>query len=153
MRSRKIALIATPGVSQTLVEQVRGALTSAGAVPTIVAPTLAPIGSIVPQATLAGMPSVMFDAVFVCGGDGDGRNLAHSADARHFVREAFKHLKPIAAVGSGRQLLSAAHLPDPAEGVCVAQAADLDALLRTFSDEIGRHRVWSREQQAAELPA
>ncbi|WP_342612173.1 catalase HPII [Burkholderia ambifaria] len=153
IRSRKIALIATPGVSQALVEQVRGALTAAGAVPTIVAPTLAPIGSIVPQATLAGMPSVMFDAVFVCGGDGDGRNLAHSADARHFVREAFKHLKPIAAVGSGRQLLSAAHLPDPAEGVCVAQAADLDALLRTFSDEIGRHRVWSREQQAAELPA
>ena len=41
----------------------------------------APIGSIVPQATLAGMPSVMFDAVFVCGGDGDGAPRAH-ADAR-----------------------------------------------------------------------
>lgn len=132
---------------------MRDALQAAHAVPTIVAPTLAPIGSIVPQATLAGMPSVMFDAVFVCGGDGDGRDLAHSADARHFVREAFKHLKPIAAVGSGRQLLSAAHLPDPAEGVCVGQAVDLDAVLNDLSDHLGRHRVWAREQQAAELPA
>ncbi|ARF90640.1 catalase [Burkholderia cenocepacia] len=99
------------------------------------------------------MPSVMFDAVFVCGGDGDGRDLAHSADARHFVREAFKHLKPIAAVGSGRQLLSAAHLPDPAEGVCVGQPVDLDKVLNTLSDHLGQHRVWAREQQAAELPA
>ncbi|MBJ9732022.1 catalase HPII [Burkholderia cenocepacia] len=153
IRSRKIALIATPGVNPVLVEQVRDALQAAHAVPTIVAPTLAPIGGIVPEATLVGMPSVMFDAVFVCGGDGDGRDLAHSADARHFVREAFKHLTPIAAVGSGRQLLSAAHLPDPAEGVCVGQAVDLDAVLNTLSDHLGQHRVWAREQQAAELPA
>ncbi|XVK00709.1 catalase (plasmid) [Burkholderia vietnamiensis] len=151
IRSRKIALVATPGVSQALVDQVRSTLAAAGAVPTVVAPTLAPIGSIVPQATLAGMPSVMFDAVFVCGGD--GRELAHNAEACHFVREAFKHLKPIAAVGSGRQLLSAAHLPDPAEGVCVGHVADLDAVLGAFSGELGRHRVWAREQQAAELPA
>ncbi|CAG9226840.1 hypothetical protein BVI2075_980013 [Burkholderia vietnamiensis] len=49
--------------------------------------------------------------------------------------------------------MSAAHLPDPAEGVCVGHVADLDAVLGAFSGELGRHRVWAREQQAAELPA
>ncbi|MGS0895391.1 catalase HPII [Burkholderia stagnalis] len=153
IRSRRIALVATADANPALVEQVRDALLAAHAVPTVVAPTLAPIGNVAPQATLVGMPSVMFDAVFVCGADGDGGGLAHSADARHFVREAFKHLKPIAAVGSGRGLLSAAHLPDPADGVSVGQAADLDAVLRAFSASLGRHRAWAREAQATELPA
>ncbi|AOK30114.1 MULTISPECIES: catalase HPII [Burkholderia] len=151
MRSRKIALVATPGVSPALIEQVRDALLARHAVPSVVAPTLAPIGHIVPQASFAGMPSVMFDAVFVCGGD--GRDLTHSADARHFVREAFKHLKPIAAIGSGRQLLSAAHLSESAPGVCVGQQGDLDAVLRAFADALGEHRSWAREPQAAELDA
>jgi catalase len=154
IRSRKIAIVAAPGVDQALVERVRHLLEAAHAAPTIVAPTLAPIGGIAPQATLAGMPSVMFDAVFVCGGGGDdGSELAGCADARHFVREAFKHLKVIAAIGSGRALLNAAHVPDPAEGVLVGESADLDKVLHAFAGAVEQHRVWAREAQAAGLPA
>ncbi|WP_010110728.1 DJ-1/PfpI family protein, partial [Burkholderia oklahomensis] len=152
-RARKVALIATPGADTRLIERVRRALTDARAVPVLVAPTLAPVGGLEPHATLVGMPSVMFDAVFICGGDGDGRDLVHSSDARHFVQEAFKHLKAIAAIGSGRQLLGAAHLPEHADGVCVGHAADLDQVLAKFFDTLSEHRVWSRESLAEGVPA
>lgn len=153
VRSRKVALVATPGADTRLIERVRRALTDARAVPVLVAPTLARIGELTPEATLAGMPSVMFDAVFVCGGDGDGRDLVHSSDARHFLQEAFKHLKAIAAVGSGRQLLGAAHLPEQGDGVCVGHAADLDQVVAKFFDALSEHRVWSREPLAQGVPA
>jgi catalase len=47
------------------------------------------------------MPSIMFDAIGVDGGEAGAKALAQSGDARHFVLEAFKHLKAIAAARRG----------------------------------------------------
>lgn len=54
--------------------------------------------------------SVMFDAVFVPGGAESVTTLRRSGEARHFINEAFRHCKPIAATGEGVDLLRAASL-------------------------------------------
>ena len=46
--------------------------------------------------------SVLFDAVYVAGGDASAAVLKANADALHFVDEAFRHCKAIAATGAGR---------------------------------------------------
>jgi catalase len=108
IKTRKIALLAAPGADAATLKTVRDALAKEGATALVVAPTLAPIDGVVPDATIAGMPSVMFDAVFVTGGETASQTLAQSGDARHFVAEAFRHLKALAAIDTGRLLLAAA---------------------------------------------
>ncbi|AWV05016.1 hypothetical protein DM992_37755 [Burkholderia sp. JP2-270] len=73
--------------------------------------------------------------------------------AQRYVREAFRHLKPIAAVGAERLLPIAAYPLDPARRVGIGQAGDPDAAMRRFPDDIGRHRIRARKQQAVDLPA
>jgi catalase len=153
IRTRKIALLAAPGSDEAMLGKLRDAFAKEGASALVIAPTLVPIGSIVPDATIAGMPSVMVDAVFVAGGDKAVKSLAQSGDARHFVLEAFKHLKAIGAVGAGRDVLSAAQLPDRADGVAVGDDAQFANVLKEFIDAAGQHRVWSRAALAESVPA
>lgn len=49
--------------------------------------------------------SVMFDAVYVPGGRESIDMLKQQGDGIHFVNEAFKHGKAIAATGEGVELL------------------------------------------------
>ncbi len=151
--TRKIALLSAPGGDAAMIQQLRDAFAKEGATALLIAPTLEPIGNLVPDATIAGMPSVMFDAVFVPGGEQAAQALVQSGDARHFVNEAFKHLKAIGAVDTGRLLLSAAQLPDGADGVAQGDAADLKRVIEAFIETAGQHRVWSRAALAEGVPA
>ncbi|MCP3719841.1 catalase HPII [Paraburkholderia sp. CNPSo 3281] len=153
IKTRKIALLTAPGADPAMLKRLRDAFALEGATALVIAPTLAPIGDIAPDATLTGMPSVMFDAVFVPGGEKATEALTQSGDARHFVLEAFKHLKVIGAVDTGRLVLSAAQLPDHADGVASGDEADLKRVLKEFVEAAGQHRVWSRVAQTLAVPA
>jgi catalase len=71
----------------------------------------------------------------------------------HFVAEAYRHAKPIVALGAGRALLDRAGLPapdGPADGVLVDDdGVDLAAELLTA---LAGHRTFSRRQMSA-VPA
>ncbi len=151
--TRKIALLSAPGGDGAMIRQLRDALAKAGAQALLVAPTFEAFDGLVPDATIVGMPSVMFDAVFLPGGEQAAQTLAQSGDARHFVSEAFKHLKAIGAVDTGRVVLNAAQLPDPSDGVAHGDAADVANVLRAFIDAAGQHRIWSRAAQAESVAA
>ncbi|WP_118182817.1 catalase HPII [Paraburkholderia phosphatilytica] len=153
IRTRKVALLAAPGADVAVLRQLRDALAAEGAHALVIAPSLAAIGDVTPDATIAGMPSVMFDAVFIVSGKPATDALAQSGDARHFVLEAFRHLKAIGALGSGRDVLNAAHLPGNADGVATGDDGALKQVLKSFVDAAGQHRVWSRQAQAETVPA
>jgi catalase len=153
IKTRKIALLAAPGSDGAAIKKLQQALQGEGATPMLIAPTLAAIDGLAPDATIAGLPSIMFDAVIVVGGDAGAKALAQSGDARHFVLEAFKHLKAIAALGAGRDVLAAAHLPDHADGVATGEDQQLADVLKAFIKAAEQHRVWSRAGQAESVPA
>jgi catalase len=69
------------------------------------------------------------------------------------VLEAFRHLKAIAAIGAGKDVLDAAHLSEKADGVSVGDDGEVDAVLKPFIEAVGQHRVWSRRQMAESVPA
>jgi catalase len=99
--------------------------------------------------------SVLYDAVYVPGGINSSASLADEADAVHFLNEAFKHCKAIAADSDALQVLEATYfskkLPEDnandtvmMEGIIIG--ADAGILSQQFINAIAQHRFWEREK-------
>lgn len=160
--TRKIAVLAADGVDVAGVEQLRAALDERGAEIEVLAGHGGELrGSddarLAVDRTLATMASVLYDAVVVAGGDDAARELAGAGPAVHFVTEAYKHAKPVAALGAGAEVLRAGGIevpeqPDtPVDGVLHAGATVSDGFVEALATVLSRHRVWERDTNA--IPA
>jgi catalase len=154
VKGRKVAIVVTDGVDGDTVEQVRQILLKAGAQSEVIATKLGPVRSATGAALTADnsfltMASVMYDGVFVPGGQESIDALRQNGDAIHFVAEAFKHCKPVGATGEGRDLLRAAGIDGPADqGIVTAENGDTATAARQFVDALGQHRFFMRKQVA-----
>ena len=85
---------------------------------------------------------MVYDAVVILGG-ASAAALAQSGLAIHFVNEAYRHGKPIAALGDGLQLLEACSLTDAtaADGVIVGEAP---GVMTEFIEAMLQHRFPNR---------
>jgi len=154
VRGRKVAILAADGVEIASLQAMKAALSAAGAKVRLLAPRLGELhgagGTVPVDDLLLTTPSVVFDAVYVPGGSAA---LKGSADAVHFVREAFKHAKPIAASGDGVDFLVAAGVigsaTEKAAGVSTGTAPAIGRLAASFIADIGQHRHWSRANKDA----
>jgi catalase len=147
-KSRKVAILAADGVDGAAVAAMKAAVAKAGAVALVVAPHLGSLESASGEAvavdhTIVTTPSVVFDAVFVPGGAAGVKALAASGDATHFVAEAFKHAKAVAATGEGAELLAAAGVPSGGDQGVVT-GASVSAVAKAFLAAVAEHRAWAR---------
>jgi len=159
IKTRKIAVLAADGVDGKSLSKVKDTLIAAGAVVHIIAPKLGEIIStenkkIAVDESFLTAASVLYDAVYVPGGGNSVASLEAEANAIHFLNEAFKHCKAIAADEAALQVLESTYffkkLPAEysketvlREGVLVS--ADIDALSTLFVQMIAMHRFWERE--------
>ncbi|MBC6111405.1 catalase [Pedobacter fastidiosus] len=159
IQTRKIAILAADGVDEKSLSSVKDMLIAEGAVVHIIAPKLGMIISkgnkqIMADESFLTAASVLYDAVYVPGGGNAVATLEAEADAIHFLNEAFKHCKAIAADESALQVLESTYffkkLPAEysletvlREGVLIS--SDLKQLTETFIKMIGMHRFWERE--------
>ncbi|WP_375504468.1 catalase [uncultured Nostoc sp.] len=163
IKSRRIAILATDGVNAHEMIAIQQALEDAGAHTKVVATHGGKIkgddGQQIPvEMTFETSASVMFDAVYVPGGAQSIKMLKQQGEAIHFINEAFKHCKAIAATSEGVELLSIANL----EGVKLSQdgvrssemgvvtshqASDLKSVSSDFIQAIAQHRHWMRHQK------
>jgi catalase len=157
--TRKIAILAADGVDGKSLSTVKDTLVAQGAVVHIIAPKLGEIISAEDQKiqvdeSFLTAASVLYDAVYVPGGTNSAASLEAEANAVHFLNEAFKHCKAIAADAGAIQVLEAGYffkkLPAEysietvlREGVIVSD--DLNSLTDLFVQMIARHRFWERE--------
>jgi len=165
-KTRMVAILAADGFDPTVVIEVRSALESAGAHPQIVSKFLSPIHAangeeITVDKSFLTSGSIMFDAVFVPGGKQSIDALSSDGDALHFVNEAYRHCKPIGAVGEGVDLLIESDIkgisiagPEAAEevvsdeGVVTARKpSDIHQFDDQFVDAVSHHRYWGREMK------
>ncbi|MCI1187627.1 catalase [Hymenobacter sp. DH14] len=161
IKTRHIAILATDGADVAAIGSLMKALMDEGAQSAIIATHLGTINGVggeelLVNGTFHSTASVLFDAVYVAGGEKSVAALKQNADAVRFVNEAFRHCKPLAASGAGVELLKAAAYPGAedilsADGVVVSSEAQVSGLAPQFIAAIKKHRFWSRELKA--MPA
>ncbi|HET9621549.1 MAG TPA: catalase [Kofleriaceae bacterium] len=180
--TRKIALLAAAGYDEASAEIVRKALVDAGAIVEVIAPVLGPVPGAAPSPdklpleadkTFKTAASVFYDAVLVADGEACVTALEADGDAVHFIQEAYKHHKAIAAIGAAADLVvlaeiddaviddtsarasgAAASAPAVVSDLGVVTARDPGAageLAAAFITAIAQHRHWDRD--VAAIPA
>ncbi len=141
--TRKVAFLVADGVDAQDVESMRSVLIGQGATVETVGAILGDVktadgGKLAVDRPASGVASVLYDAVFVPGGDGVAQKLVGNGRAVHFVSEAFVHGKPIAALGEGIQLLDRASIPHTMRNGVTPEAAERpDAGVLTAGDPSG----------------
>ncbi len=165
IKTRKVAVLLADGFDDAAVSEMNGALLTAGATAKTIAPRLGTVTGATGQqikvdcSFLTGS-SVLFDAVYIPGGDKSVETLMAQPAALEFVSEAFKHCKAIAAGGRGVGLLASALAQQfketeisgeqvaVSEGVVSSREASTNNLAKAFIGAIAQHRHWERENSA-----
>lgn len=141
LQGRAVGILVDDGSDAATVRALRKAATDAGATVKLVAPRLGialsdgkPLHA---DGQLAGTPSMVFDAVAIVLSEDAGKRMAKQAAAVDFVRDAFGHLKAIAADAGGQSVLKAGNVGKDAG---VVDAADSKAFIKA-----AKTRQWERE--------
>jgi catalase len=163
IKTRKVAILAGDGVNDADLAGIQKALREAGAEAKIVAPHLGMLKSakgaqVHIDFSFLTSSSVLFDAVFIPGGDGSAQSLENDADVVEFVKEAYKHCKTIAAIGAGGRLCSTCLERDgfdrehdrntEDEGLIIGHEGDARTVISRFIKAMAQHRHWARELKA-----
>ncbi|KOS21726.1 Catalase-1 [Escovopsis weberi] len=180
--SRRVGIIVADGYDPVAFNAIVGAVQGAKGFPIVLAPRrseIFPKGAIqdripgtgvLPDHHLEGQRSTMLDALFVPGGHESIHALSQSGRVLHYIREAFGHLKPIAATGEAVALLDKAlQMPskvvvsndsDAVEsygvitlrnarpesfGEVIRVVKNAKGFLDKFMYAISSHRCWERE--------
>ncbi len=163
IKTRCVAVLAADGVDDIALHSLLAALVKEGATYKVIAPKLGNIKGVSGAAVKADQSlliatSVVYDAVFIAGGEKCVKALIAEPDALHFAEEAYKHCKPIAA-GTGAEeflhttyigtVMSSNNYDAVSDGIVIQGKGSVAS---AFIGAIKQHRFWNREI-ARQIPA
>ena len=158
VRTRRVAILVAGGVDAAAARQIHGRIAAAGGVPRFVGVRLGRVGAadggkvLEVEVSMEAMPCVLFDAVVVPHGRAATETLGKVGHALDFVKDQYRHCKPILALGSGADLVENAGVPakllngedDP--GLIIDRELDDPAgALDLFMEALAAHRAFARE--------
>jgi catalase len=160
VKTRQVAIVFAEGSDGAAIEQMQKSLRAAGAQGRLVGHRLGPIattaGALAAEFSVFTTSSVLFDAVFVPGGQPAIDTLATDPQALDFLCDAFTHYKPIAATGAGASLLEMAGITgatphpkagpdaDPSAGVVTGGDGQVARVAKEFVAALASGRQWAR---------
>jgi len=155
IRTRRVAVLVADGCDAAPLRALVTRLTAEGAVSRFVAGRLGTVDTtsddpIEADVSFEATPSVLYDAVVIAGGEAAVVALAGDGHAKEFVKDQYRHCKPILAIDDGVDLLTAAGIPltlpsgDPDPGL-IRSATDGAALVDAFVAALAKHRHFARE--------
>jgi catalase len=152
IRSRRIALLVADGTDGDAAAQIHEALIAEGAVPRFVGVKMGHVQSETDQpleveVSLEAAPSVLWDAaVFL-----EGEALSASGHALEFLKDQYRHCKPILLLDGADVLLEKAGIPpalasgDPDPGLMRFENSDVAGAVAAFVAALTKHRQFDRE--------
>jgi catalase len=154
--TRRVALLVADGVDAAPLLQIHSRLREAGAVPRFVGVSMSPVkagdGTVVPvEVSMEAAPPVLWDALVLPSGAAAVEALLGQGLAMDFVRDQYRHCKPILVLGGADALLRkqsiARALPsgDADPGLVFGEPDDVATASDAFVDALGRHRHFERE--------
>jgi catalase len=157
IRTRRIAILVADGIDGAAAQALHAGLAELGAIPRYVGARLGSVeteaGDTLPvEVTLETSPAVLYDAVAALGGEAAATRLGNLGHALEFIKEQYRHAKPILALGPAAALVEKAGIskllpsdkPDPGVLIAGDDEAPATALSR-FVKAIARHRHHERE--------
>jgi len=155
IRTRRVAILVADGVDGAAAEEFHEGLMQEGAVPRYVGVRLGTVetddgNTLEVEVTLETMPSVLFDALIVPGGQLAAVALGNVGQAVEFIKDQYRHCKPILGLGAGADLIENAGVPstlpsgDPDPGILVGPYASAADALPDFVTALVRHRHFER---------
>ena len=156
IRTRRVAILVADGVDGDMVRAMYAALLTDGAVPRLVGQRLGKVSTLDDcpldvEITFEAGPAVLYDGVIVPDGGALAGSLGRDANVIEFLRQQYRHAKPLLALGSGVDLLEAAGvrlpLPDGSDdpGLILADAGNMQEAIVQFKAVLAGHRVYARE--------
>jgi catalase len=156
IKTRRIAILVADGVDGDALMSLHTALTEQGAVPRFVGIKLGEVqstrgDSVAVEVTLETAPSVLWDAAVLPDGQAAVATLTRTGQAIEFIKDQYRHCKPLLVLGASGSLLEAARiptkLPSGAEDPALLRFKDSGgtAALEAFTQAIVRHRCFERE--------
>ncbi len=148
---RRVAVLVGDGSDAAVVTPLVEALTAAGVVARLVGTRLGAVGpngsTLEVDTTVEAMPSVLWDGVVLTASGA----LATDGQVMAFVKDQYRHCKPMLVVGDGAMLLTESgippHLPsgeaDP--GLVDGTSTSADEAPQAFLQALARHRHFERE--------
>jgi catalase len=154
--TRRIAILVADGVDGAAAIAAHEALASAGAVPRFVGVKLGRVSPVDGEPldveiSMETAPSVVWDGVVVPGGDAAARALAARGHAIEFLKDQYRHCKPMLLIGDAAALLAKAGIPAalpdgaPDPGLLLAADGQAAAAVAAFAEALARHRHFERE--------
>jgi len=157
VRTRQVALLVADGVDGPQVAALREVLANEGAVPRTIGPRLGSVACSEDRASrievdvsLEAAPSVLFDAVALPAGAASA--LMSNGLALEFIREQYRHCKPMLVAEESLQLLELAGVKAgsdgaPVEGIVIGNRdKPIEAVFAEFLEAIAAHRALSRDR-------
>jgi catalase len=162
IRTRRVAIFVADGVDGEAATAVHSALSDEGAVPRYIGPRLGSVRTangdeLQVEVTFETAPSVLFDAAVIPGGKAAAKTLGNVGQAVEFIKDQYRHAKPILALGDGADLVENAGVPsvlpsgEPDPGMVVDRQRAAGDLLPAFIAAIGRHRTFERQLDPPEV--
>jgi catalase len=153
LAGRRIALLVSHGVDAQAVVRLRDLLSAEGPAVHVVGATLEAVsaeggGELEVDTTMEANPSVLYDAVAVGGSAVAIAALKGDGLAMEFLRDQFRHCKPMLLLGPARELLASMGVtPERAEatGVVLAEEGAVEHGARALCLALAQHRYFDRE--------
>jgi catalase len=155
IRTRQVAILVADGVDGEGASALHDELSETGAVPRFVGARLGAVRTaegdgLDVEVTLETTPSVLYDADAITGGEDTAESHAALANADEYVKDQYRHCKPILVLGAGAGVLKAATIPgelpsgeaDP--GILSFPDDRIQDALDAFMKAIARHRHFER---------
>ena len=156
IKTRKVAILVAPGVDGKTASAVHRALAEQGAIPRLVGIRLGQVrgtgdAPLDVEISMEAAPSAVWDALVIPGGAAAAAALCESGHALEFLKDQYRHCKPIMLIGEARALLAKANIPemlpsaqeDP--GLLLIDENRVASGMTVFADALAKHRHFGRE--------
>jgi len=154
--TRRVAILMAGGADGAAAKAIHEGLNAQGAVPFFVGTKLGQVktenGELIEvDVTTEIMPSVLFDAVVVPGGDTAAAALVNHGEVKEFIMNAYRHCKPILALGAGCRIIEKVGIPAKLtsgkadSGLIMVENGKAKEALASFIKAIALHRHFDRD--------
>ena len=153
VRARRVAILVADGVEGQVLRTLADRLLAAGAVPRFVGARLGDVTSqsgdqIAVDVSMEATPAVLYDAVVLPDGPEAINGLSIDGRTLEFVKEQYRHCKPILVLGAATELLKRAGISDrlssgtPDPGIVLGSS---EGVIDAFMRALAKHRHFDRE--------